>query len=926
MALELLSVLGGDYAALSRERDSELRGEGLLALAGRQERQHRPELAVELYSRLLQDPEISTSVSRRAQARLGALRGEGELGARAEVLFSRFNDEVTEPTSLLAMATAGLAFRATRFIALGRLASSTPGILTRGSGARALAGLAGFGVEATVFPLAGRLGNVALGRELDWSARALSHELISSFMTLGALRAGGLATGALANRSNLFRPAIQQAGMFGGIVLGHELEARAGLRDRTHGSIALLDSLVTLLHFNVAGRLSRSLMGEGLRSWEHRIEQQTQSLGNSPRRLPNLSSLELSSGLVPVGARPGLEMSSETVGPDRLYMTQDGDGSGKSNGDPRRKTTIPGLSRRSLLPDASRAPLFLENKDFRVLNLSLKAREVRPAEGVDHLQSRVISGLETYLRSEKDPAVLLYPENTAFDAAQQGDLRIQMARLFREFGLPEDFTLTVVVPADRTAIHFAKDPQGIMQLSRRPLLRRNLSRESAPPRTEVVILKPSRSDSSERIVRPGSRPDANELKTGMERLIARVISDIEQNPSFRLTKGRIGTEDLDALAAVFSANLPPNGRRFTLLWLEKGGGQVQFVREGEAIRADWKAFQSSQRTFWYLPTQSALGQFQFYADGSWTPHAWQAEPGYSENVERRLNALWQRMGVVGPFEQAGNREEGPARQGAILARLAQHWLQKYGPTDRTWDPMTLQYLVDIHQTLEAAQAHLDFGLTRRFLERLGNQGLRRYESLIAHLPARTGESRLVPVNEFEESAQGVAYIPLEDSLRATFVRHLFHDLGRPRFPMENYRLTRDPRRLGELYRETLRGRIVPLGAAIQLAKRSNAAGNWSVLMQADPKTLTGSETKLRAEVGFFLGEIPEHSRILRMPPSRFHREFIQSIFQGGQSLMNPYLRLRSELETLPEPTRLLYRVRDLPTQQELEAYMGRVTR
>ncbi|HKY62031.1 MAG TPA: hypothetical protein VJR29_01300, partial [bacterium] len=157
--------------ALSRERDPELRGEGLLSLAGRQERAQRPDLAVELYQEILQNSAIPSPIRELAQRRLNAQLGQGHIGDRAEVLLSRFTEEATEPTTLLAMTVAGAAFRASRLVTLARLASSpSAGLLTRGAGARALAGLSGFGVEGLVFPMAGRLGNAALGREQEWSA------------------------------------------------------------------------------------------------------------------------------------------------------------------------------------------------------------------------------------------------------------------------------------------------------------------------------------------------------------------------------------------------------------------------------------------------------------------------------------------------------------------------------------------------------------------------------------------------------------------------------------------------------------------------------------------------------------------------------------------------------------------------------------
>ncbi|HEX5032979.1 MAG TPA: hypothetical protein VFW62_00740, partial [bacterium] len=466
------TALGLEYGALTRELDPELRGEGLLSLAGRQERS-RPDAAIELYHEILQNPAIPASIRDRAQRRVNAQLGQGNIGDRAEVLFSRFTQEATEPTMLLAMTVAGASFRASRLVALARLTSSpSSSLLTRGAGARALAGLAGFGVEGLVFPIAGRLGNVALGREQERSGPLLGREIASSYMMLGALRAGGLATGALANPRSYLRPLTQQAGMYGGILLGHELEVRAGLRERTSASIALVDGLSTLLSFQVAGRLNRSLLGRGMENWERQIDAQSQALGQPRWRLPNPSALTLRPAEAFAGSASRSADKAESLDSARVFMTGE-DGKGDSSR-PRRRLTLQGLTRPSLLPATSRLPLFLHNAEYRMPNLSLKAREIEHAPNGGHIQRRVLEAVESYLRVDQDPAVLIYRDSAPFDESLKGDLRIDLARYFREHELPEDFTLTVVVPATLTATHYSKDPKGIIQMETREVFARNL--------------------------------------------------------------------------------------------------------------------------------------------------------------------------------------------------------------------------------------------------------------------------------------------------------------------------------------------------------------------------------------------------------------------------------------------------------------------
>jgi 1-acyl-sn-glycerol-3-phosphate acyltransferase len=119
----------------------------------------------------------------------------------------------------------------------------------------------------------------------------LGREVASSYITLGALRAsGGLASGAYRRVQGLaptaaatpMQGAFNQAGMFGGIVLGHEAETRLGLRERVDGATTMVDSLAMLLQFNVAGRLLHSA-APGLATMTQEMHMRSEMGAQAPR-------------------------------------------------------------------------------------------------------------------------------------------------------------------------------------------------------------------------------------------------------------------------------------------------------------------------------------------------------------------------------------------------------------------------------------------------------------------------------------------------------------------------------------------------------------------------------------------------------------------------------------------------------------------
>ncbi len=291
-----------EFLALASEENSEIFFEGLWALGRRMEAADRLDLAQAIYQAVAgEDP---ANPHTRAQARLDTILGIGEGPGRAEFLLRRVARDAMEPSALFGMGLAGATFRLTRLSILTRLSTSLRSQASLLPYARLGASLLAFGAEATVFPLATRAANAALGREQAWTAEALGHELAGSFLVLGGLKLAGAASTALFNRvhgvnpltgeasrllgiSRISRPLMPQVSMFGGILLGHQAEAWAGLRPHVDGASTLTDSLAMLLQFHVAGRLTHAAFGEGFRRWERELDLHTERLVRTPRRSPS---------------------------------------------------------------------------------------------------------------------------------------------------------------------------------------------------------------------------------------------------------------------------------------------------------------------------------------------------------------------------------------------------------------------------------------------------------------------------------------------------------------------------------------------------------------------------------------------------------------------------------------------------------------
>lgn len=254
--------------SIALEPDQALRGEAYLRLAARLVEEEKWPAAAELYTELLEDDTYSAELKRQAQGRLDLLGGRGPFGDRFEVWARSFVQHATDPSALAAMTAAGLAYRVTRLGVASRLIQAAASPWTRGLAAQGLAIGAGFGAELFAF--------TSVGRALAPGASTWTQNLAHSALSLGALKLSAAAGGALAARSLGSTPSstlavgfFQQGALLSGILLGAGLEKAMGWRET---NIGLAEALSTLLHFNVAGQLSRHGVGESFSKWESGLE------------------------------------------------------------------------------------------------------------------------------------------------------------------------------------------------------------------------------------------------------------------------------------------------------------------------------------------------------------------------------------------------------------------------------------------------------------------------------------------------------------------------------------------------------------------------------------------------------------------------------------------------------------------------------
>ncbi len=353
--------------SLGRERDPAIFFEGLFALGCRQILSGHPEAAVHTFQviqeSLAQDfpgrPTNHSALSERARLEFNAIIGSGHSGRRFEFLGRTLAREATNPLAMAGMGLGTLAFTTVRGGVLARLlAASGRSWPCSPWGARAVAGTLGFTAENLAFVYSGRILRQLSGQPVDWSSSAQGRELAGSALLLGALRLTGWGTRSLVGRHPVpTYPAIQntlhQAGMFGGLVLGHRMEEWTGLRPHVDGATTLIDSLAMLLQFNVAGRLTHQVLGPRWGALQRELQVRGELMERVGRGGPDFHAglgLRLSPAGLPTTGDPHGEAQRR---PWIMMAENKGDGSGKG---PRVPGDDPAIGHRETLQSGEVRP------------------------------------------------------------------------------------------------------------------------------------------------------------------------------------------------------------------------------------------------------------------------------------------------------------------------------------------------------------------------------------------------------------------------------------------------------------------------------------------------------------------------------------------------------------------------------------------
>lgn len=277
-----------EAAALLKERDAELRAAGYIRLAAGLESRGKERQAAQIYQHIIAEGGKEAELARR---RLEVLQGGGSFGAQVERLSRNFAKQAADPALLLSMGVAGTVASLARFGILSRLAAAPASWGTRGFGARLVAGTGSLALEAPAFTVGTRCFQAWGPSETPPDGTSWKRELASGYLLLGAFRLTGAFHRAATAQwlgaetaGGLNARLLQQGASWTGILGAHLAESRLGLREpRPFGDTAW-ESLATLLHLHVAGRLSQNLLGPRFSRFHWELQNRGQNLPKLPPR------------------------------------------------------------------------------------------------------------------------------------------------------------------------------------------------------------------------------------------------------------------------------------------------------------------------------------------------------------------------------------------------------------------------------------------------------------------------------------------------------------------------------------------------------------------------------------------------------------------------------------------------------------------
>lgn len=390
-----------EIQSLSQERDPLFFFRGLQEISRRLEDEGRLPAAARLLQFLAAHSSVS-QVAETSRSRLEAMQGTGPFSIRAELFLNRLSDEAGNPAVIAGFGLASVLYRISRLGMMAQFLARPTSFWTRGIMAEATSGAFGLLLEAPAFVVGNKGAEQLLGLKPDWSAAAFRHEIPYAYLTFLPLKASGFAferlSGRLVAGNDLFsrfsRGALPQAGMWVGILGGMGLASLAGIGSPGFKQHWLSESLEMLLHFNMAGLLSRRLLGPNFARWENQMDVQIQNMANPEIFSPLPLRWNDFNGLQPALEGPGLFREPENKPDPKTegIVWMKGDAPRDAMASASFRPTLDDLQR-ALGPDHAFLPLLVESQIENGPRLEASLRRLRHAV----LNSNPREGRGTYV-------------------------------------------------------------------------------------------------------------------------------------------------------------------------------------------------------------------------------------------------------------------------------------------------------------------------------------------------------------------------------------------------------------------------------------------------------------------------------------------------------------------------------------------------